>query len=831
MKQFSFYSTSFFLFTFLTISCNLFDKKDDDPGSVQNLDNLVLGSSVEVANSPVGLTGANIKISKPDTPVDGMEIKIPANSFSSVQTVTVSYSEIKSHKFGQYFNPISPMIKITCDGGYSSQLMSVTIPVKVPEGQIAIGFFLDDTTGKLEGIPFESITSNSITLLTRHFLSGNKLKSGDLTLKSASAETNRGANIIISSISESVLNSQPIIASGFKPGVDDWEFVNYGSYIAPGGQCAGQNMTAMWYYFEKKTDNGNLFNKFSDNAFLWQDNARGYRFCSVIHNDLDGDGTVLNLFDKYIDKNQGLDKLKLYTIAGAMLVTGEPQGIGIYRPTGVNADGTPKYSGHDLICYQVSVSGGKLYISDPNKPGISQSIDFKNNKFDPYIAKLNGNAASNPYPFVTYYAKTAYIEWNKIGTRYAELLDNTIGTKAPNTFPAYTIWLKGKVDSELKDGLVTNNDTLRCTVECPTTERGFNINNKWLIWFNLYNEKGVEIDKWEGSGKGYTILKPGLNKIGFYIYSGKTDVVDSDGNFRFLYIDFKWITVNYTSLTIDPNPLQGEPAKEYKFTAKSKGSAPKSSKYIWDFGDTTSPVTVQNDSTVTHTFTNEGTFNVKVELYDNSTSKKVAEATSLGQISSTGGSGTFEYYGKTYAYKTIGTQTWKVENLAYLPTVSYDTEGSKTSPYYYVYGYNGTNVDVAKTKANYTTYGVLYNGPAALKSCPPGWHLPSEKEWRTLENYLGTSAGGKMKETGTIHWSSPNTGATNASGFKATGGGLREGSGGGTEQLGLTAVFWSSSEDGSTNTVGFVLDYFSGNTSRWEVFNPSDGFSIRCVKN
>ncbi|HEX7584951.1 MAG TPA: FISUMP domain-containing protein [Prolixibacteraceae bacterium] len=812
------------------ISCSLFNKDDVKPENKLTT-SIEIGQTNEVASSTINSSGGSIKISNPATPVDGLEITIPANSFSSAQTVKVAYAEIKSHQFGQYFNPISPMITITCDGGYSSEIMSVTIPVKVPEGNIPLGFFLDETTGKLEGIPIENYTANSITLLTRHFLPGSKLHTNGLSLKSASATTANGANIIISSISESLLNSQPIIASGFKPGIDDWEFVNYGSYIATGGHCAGQNMTAMWYYFEKKPTDGNLFNKFSDNANLWQDDAKGYRFCSVIHNDLDWDGTVATLFDKYIDKNQEMDKLKLYTIAGAMLVTGEPQGIGIYRQTGTKADGTPKYGGHDLICYQVSTSGGKLYISDPNTPGTGQSIDFTNTKFQPYLAKLNGNDASHPYPFVTYYAKTAYIEWNKIGQRYGELVSNTIGTVAPNTFPAYTIWQKGKVDSELKDGLVTNSDTLRCTVECPTTERGFHVNNKWLIWFNLYDEKGNEIDKWEGSGKGYVILNPGLNKIGFYIYSQKNGAVDSNGNYNDLFIDFKWITVNYSTLSIDPNPLQGEPEKEYKLTAQSKGSAPKSAKYVWDFGDGSSQATIQNDSTVTHTFAKEGTFNVKVELYDNSNNKKVAEATSLGQISSTGGSGTFEYYGKTYAYKTIGTQTWMVENLAYLPTVSYDTEGSKTSPYYYVYGYNGTNVDVAKTKANYTTYGVLYNGPAALKSCPPGWHLPSEKEWRTLENYLGTSAGGKMKETGTIHWSSPNTGATNASGFKATGGGLREGSGGGTEQLGLTAVFWSSSEDGSTNTLGFVLDNFSGNTSRWSVFNPSEGFSIRCVKN
>jgi hypothetical protein len=356
-----------FVVAILLLSCS---KKGDtlsstisDQATTVNQDivskNLTTGPLTEVARSTVGLSGSTIKVVKPNTPVDGVEIAIPANSFSTNPTLTVSYAEIKSNQFGTNFNPISPVISVSCDGGYSNNLMSITIPVKIPQGHIPLGFYFDETTGKLEGIPFKSISSNSITLLTRHFLPSAKLKSGSLQLKSASFN---GANILICSISESVLNGQPIISSGFKPGTDDWEFENDGSYIATGGHCAGQNMAAMWYYFEKKPTLGSLYNKYSDNPNLWQDNARGYRFCSVIHNDLDYDGIVSTLFDKYIDKNQTLDKLKLLTIAGAMLVTGEPQGIGIYHQTGTKADGSPIYSGHDLICYQVSVSGGKLYI-------------------------------------------------------------------------------------------------------------------------------------------------------------------------------------------------------------------------------------------------------------------------------------------------------------------------------------------------------------------------------------------------------------------------------------------------------------------------------------
>ena len=61
--------------------------------------------------------------------------------------------------------------------------------------------------------------------------------------------------------------------------------------------------------------------------------------------------------------------------------------------------------------------------------------------------------------------------------------------------------------------------------------------------------------------------------------------------------------------------------------------------------------------------------------------------------------------------------------------------------------------------------------------CPEGYHIPTEKEWQILLNYLGGSqiAGGKVKETGTSHWKAPNTGATNETGFTALPGGFIEG--------------------------------------------------------
>ena len=110
--------------------------------------------------------------------------------------------------------------------------------------------------------------------------------------------------------------------------------------------------------------------------------------------------------------------------------------------------------------------------------------------------------------------------------------------------------------------------------------------------------------------------------------------------------------------------------------------------------------------------------------------------------------------GTHYDAVKIGNQVWMAENLKYLPSVVGPATGSETAAYYYVYDYDGTDVMAAKATANYTTYGVLYNWPAAMNACPTGWHLPSDAEWTELTDYLGGSgvAGGKLKEIGTTHW-------------------------------------------------------------------------------
>ncbi len=131
------------------------------------------------------------------------------------------------------------------------------------------------------------------------------------------------------------------------------------------------------------------------------------------------------------------------------------------------------------------------------------------------------------------------------------------------------------------------------------------------------------------------------------------------------------------------------------------------------------------------------------------------------------------------------------------------------------------------------TYGKLYNWYAVDDSrnvAPSGWHVATDAEWTALMTFLGgeTVAGGKLKETDTIHWVNPNIGATNISGFTALPGGDREFDG--TFQfIKFSGAWWTA----SIFNVGYAWscvmncnEVLVGHGGASNIF----GRSVRCVK-
>lgn len=185
--------------------------------------------------------------------------------------------------------------------------------------------------------------------------------------------------------------------------------------------------------------------------------------------------------------------------------------------------------------------------------------------------------------------------------------------------------------------------------------------------------------------------------------------------------------------------------------------------------------------------------------------------------------------GNQYETVLIGNQCWMKENLKWLPTVNPPADGSNTSPNYYVYDYKGNSVSSAKATANYQTYGVLYNWPAAIKACPTGWHVPSDAEWTALTNYLGgVSVAEKMKTTGTKYWKATYAAASNLSGFSGLPGGCRY-TNGTFDNIGSNGNFWSSTEYSTSDALYRSLTYNYAFVTRYSI-SKGLGFSVRCLR-
>ena len=191
-----------------------------------------------------------------------------------------------------------------------------------------------------------------------------------------------------------------------------------------------------------------------------------------------------------------------------------------------------------------------------------------------------------------------------------------------------------------------------------------------------------------------------------------------------------------------------------------------------------------------------------------------------------------DYDNISYSTVKIGTQTWMAENLR----SKHASNGNLIN--WGVYDYNNN-------PANSLIYGKLYTWraimdgasssnliPSGVKGiCPNGWHLPSKAELDNLVSALGPSsvAGGKLKEGGTSHWTAPNTGATNSSGFSSLPAGFAGENANVFGSLGIHGYLWSSTEYFANNGWSLSVTNTGAHTTVKELAKTF-GFSCRCIK-
>jgi uncharacterized protein (TIGR02145 family) len=279
------------------------------------------------------------------------------------------------------------------------------------------------------------------------------------------------------------------------------------------------------------------------------------------------------------------------------------------------------------------------------------------------------------------------------------------------------------------------------------------------------------------------------------------------------------------------------------FTDQSTNSP---TEWFWDFGDGNTS-TSQNPSNI---YITAGIYTVSLTATNSYGSDAETKTRYITVTENRSGNGEIIFnpdltYGtvtdiecNTYKTIQIGTQNWMANNLKTTKyndgtSIPIETSDSKwedlSTPAYCWYDNNISNKATYGALYNWYTVNTTSNGGKNV--CPSGWHVPTIEEWLTLREYLGgfDIGGRKLKETDTTHWISPNSGATNESGFTALPGGLRSFSSGKFIHIGDQGRWWSSSDYIKSNASHLFLSHSNA------IFNlpPADwnnGLSIRCVK-
>lgn len=205
-------------------------------------------------------------------------------------------------------------------------------------------------------------------------------------------------------------------------------------------------------------------------------------------------------------------------------------------------------------------------------------------------------------------------------------------------------------------------------------------------------------------------------------------------------------------------------------------------------------------------------------------------------VDHTGETGTVtDIDGNVYNYIGIGGQIWMEENLK----VTHFRNGEEipeVSDYTLWYNtFTAARCSYDNNPANSAIYGHMYNWHAVSDPrniAPEGWHVPSDDEWDALINWSGgpDSAGVKLKEAGFGHWSAPNEGATNESGFTALPGGWRINMGY-FYDLNTRGYWWTVSNDYLPSNMATAYGMYNDSLKVEDLAIITNfGLYVRCVK-
>lgn len=480
------------------------------------------------------------------------------------------------------------------------------------------------------------------------------------------------------------------------------------------------------------------------------------------------------------------------------------------------------------ISATTAVSGGKI-TSDGNVDIIVRGVCWSTKK----SPTIDGTRTTDGYgigEFVssitqltpgTLYHVRAYAT-NSVGTAYGN--DITFTTSQMTLPVLTTVTVTGITQTSAISGGNISSDG------------GSQVIERGICWSTASNPDITDSKTSNGTGTGtFSANLTGLT--GNTVYHVRAYATNSEGTSYGDDISFSTSPVIPAVTTTDPEPTSTTTGKSGGNITSDGGSAVTERGVCWS--TSANPTIINNrtsDGTGTGSFDSNITGLAVNTLYHVRAyaTNDVGTAYGTDKTFTTDPAAIADKDGNSYDVIRIGTQLWLKQNLkttkfndgTAITLVTDNTAWGNLSTQGYCWYDNNA--------ATYRDpYGAIYNWYAVNsgKLCPSGWHVPTDDDCSVLEYYLEgpTVAGGKLKETGTSHWTDPNTDATNETGFTALPGGYRTETG----QFGNindNGFWWTSTLSPTSSDPWFRRLQFDSGKAYRNFYNEKYGMSVRCIK-
>lgn len=560
-----------------------------------------------VSETPIGVRGGDVRVDAPGERLDGLLISVPDSSYPTETRWNITELRGRTVPLPAEAFVAGPMLRISNGAGASARVLSLRIPVRAGRDTALTAFYYDSATGLMEAIPTLERTDSTFTVMMRHV-------SADQMLGPTVPAQGRGAVaqlpfgqvvVVVVGVRPGLLRST--VGSTFRPGVDDWDFPNEGSYLSPGGICTGMQVAALYYHYRYRGSRGVLHRQFDRIAADPRDNPLGVLLSSRIQEAGDWDRLWAGIRQRDAQAQRAgwpADVLNYHTLVVSLYATGRPQLLAVFPASG---------PGHMLVAY--GVSNGVVQLSDPNTPGVTGATIQYNPAsltFSPFTFPIRAGTPPLRMGKIFVAGVSAMIPVSQVDALWSQALATR---QSPVPFVATTREYWNDLERRwypLANRVVVPSDSLMTRSLCPTCPVQRTTRVPERVFVQVFDTAGAFIGRDNSAVSEGTIvrLRRGTQPLGFF------EVGYAPRDSSASYMNYTWADVVSTGAQVTPRGVGVVRDSTQRFTVQHGNSLPAGAELLWTFrlGNAVDSVLVRGDTTVSYRFRNPGGHVVRVDV-------------------------------------------------------------------------------------------------------------------------------------------------------------------------------------------------------------------------